>query len=89
MLFIVIKIQGIISTMEGILKSLIDIAHVHDKKSLLSIFYPHDILDKYNWIRKRMQFRSPSSLEKEGDAHDHNGSPDFTISDYCGFDLFR
>ena len=34
-------------------------------------------------------FDKPSSLRKEGDAHEHNGSPDFTIGSFCGPDLFR
>ena len=30
-----------------------------------------------------------TSLQKEGDAHEHNGSAYFTFSSFCGFDLHR
>lgn len=44
-----------------------------------------------NRIESRMRFSDlmPSSLTKEGDAHEHNGSLDFIASNICGSVLHR
>ena len=34
-------------------------------------------------------FFKQALVSKEGDAHEYNGSIDFTIGNFCGFDLYR